>query len=156
MIPPFATLRNTGRSLLFRHVSENSPLRTKLTWAPVSTKKSATTSFRPHITCTFKCGVPRRYLHESTPLSYPKNQFPYPGVLEVLNYVNFLNLSFLGHITRKIRLFVLFSPFYSYGSIGTFVRMQGVSYLFPYERVPFRTGGLLRKGYDYPPFVPLS
>ena len=53
--------------------------------------------------------------HEGTctkaPPLVPKNQFPYPRVLELLNYVNFLNLSFLGHITRKIRLFVLFSPF---------------------------------------------
>ena len=86
----------------------------------------------------------------------PKSQFLSPGVLELLNYVNFLNLSFLGHITRKIRLFVLFDAFYTYDSTDTFVRMQGVSYLFPYEGVPFRTAGLLRKGYEYPPFVPLS
>ena len=98
--------------------------------------------------------------HEGTCTKAPpfrtKNQFPYHGVSEVSNYVNFLNSSRLGHITRKIRLFVLFSPFYNHGFTGTFVRMQGVSYLFPYEGVPFRTTGLLQKGYDYPPFMPLS
>ena len=86
----------------------------------------------------------------------PKNQFTYPGVLESLNYVNFLNLSFLGHITRKIRLFVLFSPFCNYGSTGTFVRMEGVLVPFSLRRGTLSYCWFATKGVRIPPFVPLS
>ena len=60
-----------------------------------------------------------------------------PWSLGLLNYVNFFNLSFLGHITRKIRLFVLFSPFCNYGSTGTFVRIRGFRTFFPTKGYPF-------------------
>ena len=55
MISPLATFRRTGLRLGCGNTSLNNLLRTRLTWAPVSTKISTTKSSCPHRTRTFKC-----------------------------------------------------------------------------------------------------